>query len=633
MMASTIESEAFKYRSLTEPDSFRLILLQQDLAHDADLQCTLLHTTLSQCDRDIIDHYTALSYVWGDPTQTGYIYVDGHRFTITATLDAALRDLRDPSRVLRIWADALCIDQSNMAERSSQVGLMAQIYSTAHHTVIHLGPLTKSCETILRAAPSNTTGVQSNDSTTSDLVNLAENGLLRMPWFSRVWIFQELVLSRDPWVECGSLRARWTDLCNILLAPDAAIVRKSRTKEVQVLADMNYTRGVLKQKMIVHLTARRGLGATDPRDFIFAHMGLAADLDILKRYVEVDYTKSCAALFEDTARFLLEEVGPEGPVKFFPLAATDRTSKIEGLASWAPDWSLPSSGLEPMCRDNLIRRHSLDAKLHYAFVSHPLVLAYVGYEVDIISDFSLALSDPSKLDVAARERYQKSADDLEALYGSGAWWSGDENGQHRHIDLRGKEEQHEKLCLRLADEWLYVLTNDIGNLSDDEMEMHNRFLPKFRTWLEGRAKQGLIMIGADSDGMESLMWLYLRLQNYPAVLTGRRFAITKSGKVGVVPKQVQVGDAIVYLAGSLVSLVLRPDPEIPTQDLELTIREAFEAKNGEVVVPTRGSRLLCDILKLPIQKCSLVGECYVEGEVGWKYGEDRGNNYTIYSLR
>jgi hypothetical protein len=105
-MASGIAPISFRYGSLTEPDSFRLILLQPSSSHRAALQCTLLHTTLSQCDRDIIDHYTALSYVWGDPNKTGSIYVDGHNFTITATLEAALRDLRDPSRVLRIWADA-----------------------------------------------------------------------------------------------------------------------------------------------------------------------------------------------------------------------------------------------------------------------------------------------------------------------------------------------------------------------------------------------------------------------------------------------------------------------------------------------------------------------------------------------
>jgi len=53
------------------------------------------------------------------------------------------------------------------------------------------------------------------------------------------------------------------------------------------------------------LTARRGLGATDPRDFIFAHMFLAADTDTLVHYAKVDYTKSCAEVFEDAARFLL----------------------------------------------------------------------------------------------------------------------------------------------------------------------------------------------------------------------------------------------------------------------------------------------------------------------------------------
>jgi len=144
-------------------------------------------------------------------------------------------------------------------------------------------------------------------------------------------------------------------------------------------------------------------------------MGLAADLNKLKRYVDVDYTKSCAAVYEDAARFLLEEIGPESPEKFFPYAATDLTRKVQGLASWAPDWSLPAARLVPMYKENLTRRQQPDAKLHYAFVSHPLVLAYVGYESDVVSDFSLVLPDPSELDIGARERYQKIGDNLEAL--------------------------------------------------------------------------------------------------------------------------------------------------------------------------------------------------------------------------
>jgi hypothetical protein len=636
-MTSGIAPTAFRYGSLTETDSFRLILLQPSSSHGAALHCTLLHTTLSQCDRDIIDHYTALSYVWGDPTKTGSIYVDGHNFTITATLEAALRDLRDPSRVLPIWADALCIDQSNMIERSSQVALMAQIYSIAHHTVIHLGSLIESYEMILRMAPSNTTGVVSNPDSIDNLRSLTANGLLRLPWFTRVWIFQELVLSRDPWVQCGNLRARWTDVCHVLVPAGVVSNPSGRPKELQVLADMNSARVGGRQRMVVLLTARRGLGATDTRDFIFAHMFLAADTNTVTRYVKVDYTKTCAEIFEDAARFLLEEVGPGGSVKFFPHAIRDQTSKIEGLASWAPDWSLPYAGLLPMYCENLTRRLQLNPGLHYVFVSRPLVLAHVGYEVDVVTDFSFVLPDPSELDKAARKRYQEAADDLESLYGAGAWWSGDEHGQHRHIDLRGKEVRHEELCLKLADEWLHVLSGNLPNaqneLLEHEVETRKRFLPQFRLWLEERAKKGLIMVGSDSDGMESLMWLYMRLADYPAVLTGRRLAITKSGRAAVVPKQVRSGDIAVFLAGSLVPLILRPSHEIPGEDLKREIKSAFKAKKAIKTDSWSQDKLAYDLEDLPIQGCSLIGECHVEGEIGWNYGEERGNIYTIFALR
>jgi hypothetical protein len=133
-----LSTSSFKYKCLTQPDSIRLILLQLSISYDADLHCFLVHETLSRCDRGIIDHYTALSYVWGDPGNVRFIHIHGIRVAITATLEAAFQDLRDPTRVLHIWANAICIDQSNLTERASQVGFMAQIYSTAYHTVIYL---------------------------------------------------------------------------------------------------------------------------------------------------------------------------------------------------------------------------------------------------------------------------------------------------------------------------------------------------------------------------------------------------------------------------------------------------------------------------------------------------------------
>jgi hypothetical protein len=33
------------------------------------------------------------------------------------------------------------------------------------------------------------------------IARLDRDHLLRRPWFSQVWVFQELVLSKDPWIQ------------------------------------------------------------------------------------------------------------------------------------------------------------------------------------------------------------------------------------------------------------------------------------------------------------------------------------------------------------------------------------------------------------------------------------------------
>jgi hypothetical protein len=76
-------------------------------------------------------NYRALSYRAGDPTKTGEIVVNGHLFNVFATLFSAMKRLRfaDKSRIL--WIDQICINQSNLEERSSQVPKMRLIYERA----------------------------------------------------------------------------------------------------------------------------------------------------------------------------------------------------------------------------------------------------------------------------------------------------------------------------------------------------------------------------------------------------------------------------------------------------------------------------------------------------------------------
>lgn len=631
----------YEYKPLTEADSFRLILLEPASSNTADLKCTLLHTTLSQCDRDIIDHYTALSYVWGNATQTGQIYVDGCRMVVTVTLEAALRDARDPHRVLRIWADALCINQADLDERSSQVGLMTQIYSVAHHTIIHLGALTAAAEIVLRAAPSNITTSPDrpipkprNDDAAA---NSRGDDLLRLPWFSRVWIFQELVKSRDPWVQCGTLRSRWTEFCNILLSPNQGF----DNTRVTMLRAMNDSRGRSQGNLSSLLLARRGLGATDARDMIYAHMGMASDHNEIRDYIQVDYDRqSVSQVYESAARYLVTTLGPQK--LFSQLEDRNLETAREGLASWAPDWSIPWTGTLPMFTIDAVSHRRIESKGHYVFIGEPLVLAHLGYEVDTISDISLVLPEGERLDPANREHYQQSVSALERMYhsGTGVWWSGDVNGQYRHVDLRGKEAEHERLCVEIVDEWQRILSQDVPALhqtpqSTEAVENHERFLEQFGQWHQKLARQQVIMVSSDSDQIQGLMYQYLLKKPIPSVLSGRSLAMTKAGRVAIVPKYARSGDILVYLAGSTVAVVLRRSSRPESPDAMQSIREAVR-KNLEHAAGGKASPegpILMVEEDLPVENHILIGEGYVNGEEGWKKKVDKEPEYKIFALR
>ncbi|KAF2108352.1 heterokaryon incompatibility protein-domain-containing protein, partial [Lophiotrema nucula] len=92
--------------------------------------------------------FTALSYVWGDATEREDITVNGVAFPATLNLASALKYVRAhwqnqfPGRdvsTFRIWADAVCINQTDLDERSQQVQLMGQIYSEAEIVFSWLG--------------------------------------------------------------------------------------------------------------------------------------------------------------------------------------------------------------------------------------------------------------------------------------------------------------------------------------------------------------------------------------------------------------------------------------------------------------------------------------------------------------
>ncbi|KAK0638571.1 heterokaryon incompatibility protein-domain-containing protein, partial [Cercophora newfieldiana] len=110
-------------------------------------ESTLWGLEVASLDRD--PQFVALSYVWGDASQTESISINGRATTVTVNLAHALHhslnvwatlhnDIASVSE-LRIWADAVCINQADLLERSIQVRMMGSIYSSAKYVFSWLG--------------------------------------------------------------------------------------------------------------------------------------------------------------------------------------------------------------------------------------------------------------------------------------------------------------------------------------------------------------------------------------------------------------------------------------------------------------------------------------------------------------
>lgn len=81
------------------------------------------------------------------------------------------------------------------------------------------------------------------------------------------------MLSRDPWVQCGRIRVGWNDICCLLLDKVDSETRLSGNdkRALQILEDMYAARDLKKGYTLVQaLKACRGIGATDPRDLVYA---------------------------------------------------------------------------------------------------------------------------------------------------------------------------------------------------------------------------------------------------------------------------------------------------------------------------------------------------------------------------
>ena len=130
---SAVEAYSYSPFEGSRPDEIRLLRAHPAASIEDPLICDLRIVSLSSKPE-----YAALSYTWGPPLFDHQITCDGRRLMITGSLHWALRRFRATGWQM-LWADQICIDQSNLDERSQQVLLMKAIYEKALTVFVYLG--------------------------------------------------------------------------------------------------------------------------------------------------------------------------------------------------------------------------------------------------------------------------------------------------------------------------------------------------------------------------------------------------------------------------------------------------------------------------------------------------------------
>lgn len=206
MESTQSQPERYQYQRLGD-HQIRILTVQQDNANDI----VSAEMSIEELDEEITS-YCTLSWEWGRQDASEIIHIKNRGSTeygiwyLKPTLLAALKTLRQSDRKVRLWVDALCIDQVVQAdelpkvkekknlEESKQISMMTTIYGMAEVVHIWLGEESDdSADTmafidkLVNLEDTQRISVP-EQSTVNPLEALLK--LLKRGWFGRRWVVQ-----------------------------------------------------------------------------------------------------------------------------------------------------------------------------------------------------------------------------------------------------------------------------------------------------------------------------------------------------------------------------------------------------------------------------------------------------------
>ncbi|EPE35624.1 hypothetical protein GLAREA_11324 [Glarea lozoyensis ATCC 20868] len=338
------EEKIYQYQPI-EDGMIRVILLQPT---ETRLECSIRKVKLSEA------RYQALSYEWGGVDTPFRIQVLNDEdeplgaIPLTTNLDSALQNLRTAPTIKSkiFWIDQISINQNDDEEKSHQVALMGDIYENAQQVITYLGPHSSDLDLEFRALGlldrltrhfalnlphiASAKGISRclydetllpvrevpPDVSDSDVEWRALVRIIYGAWLRRLWMVQENFLCPRNIMLRGKIELDWTSVVSVVLLfelqvlptkvvydewPFLRISRSTNDVLNQILPTWERRcafvddRNIQLNSLVMNLHLCASLDCKDPRDKIYAVLGISSDIKDLE--IVPDYNLSFQDLY------------------------------------------------------------------------------------------------------------------------------------------------------------------------------------------------------------------------------------------------------------------------------------------------------------------------------------------------
>jgi hypothetical protein len=562
------------------------------------LQCTLEHTSLLNPEP-----YSALSYRWGEPTNTKQIILNERPVKVGANIEAALRQLQSHG-YRRIWADALCINQNDLEERDLQIRNMQLVYSKAQNVVAWIGNdeeniatavnflwKTESFRWLPTGRPNECSPLSKRHIREMELQFGVNSSIVdewiqqrwkifgdffNLDYWKRVWIIQELASGSDVKIIFGKTEISWKSIMDVVVFLEECSGVAPRTcQSYQNAALLRRFRSRFLSNVQAPITLREALQwshyaeATDPRDKIYALLGLTSDGH--KIVPLPNYQQPLEQIHEEMTKTMF---AMERSLDFICMRGLN--CHEDGQPSWVPDWAYYWSRPRALQEDRISRRKTSHLAIPIFEAQEPGILKTVGNDLGAVCTLSSSLS--LTREAGARSSQKVELDEKDKLIPALL------QGLRTNYPSGVANALSQNLCLdqlALSDNGTYKSLNDCTveecfyNLWKLESREALQGLPLLR-WLDENASLEIGSLSlqdwTQSRSMRSRLKRSFHIRHrlctpwdrmlYTAamerVLQGSmRLMVTETGFLGLAPPATQIGDRVCYIRGCSEPVILR----------------------------------------------------------------------------